>query len=239
MSVEEEYWYDLLVVLSKYCTMMELLPIVIAFIYRKYFNDILKVFFFYALITLLLNSFEQFLIWISEFKDGYYFEMFGLENTFFIQVFFYLKNFILIGWYYSLIFSSKTHKKTIQYITTVLTCFTVIFLFLDGYKQFGLLMPCLNSIFLIVIPLAYLWESQKNSIRISLVKNPHFWLSIGLIVPNVLLFFLYPTGQYIYETNSLLYWQLNTFRLLTFILGIIFISIGFSRAYFARFIKTN
>ena len=238
----ESYWNEVFIYISRitfFSGIFILLLIVLRF--RMNWNKPLKVFFYYYILTLVLNSLVQGIIWLTGIYVDFFspiLEYWEITNTFFFQILFQLKNFILLSIFYHLIFPIKHYKKYILRIGQILSIIALVnYFFIVGYKKLGVFNPSANVIYSLLLPLIYLWYSQEYSLRIPLSKNPYFWFSIGLIIPNLIGAFIFFAGDYIHTDNFILYCQMYSLKNLFEILGQILIAIGFSRSYYTRFIK--
>lgn len=239
MSTSDIYWNDLLLFFARINIFSMLIPISCALIYKKYWNKPIKVIFGYCLITFLFNVGESSFIWACGVYSHIivpYLKMWNISNTIFLQIFFYWKNFLLLSLFYSIIYP-KNNKRVYLYIGILLTVLvTINHMFLEGFREIGVINPTSNAIFIVVLPLIYLWVSQKESLRIPLSKNPYMWISLGLFLPNLIGLFLYISGDYLYKIDFALYSQLHTMKNGFDIIGQILIAIGFMHSYFSRVI---
>ena len=242
LSPLEIDWNDLLILFGKISSVAFFFPIIIALIYRNYWNKSIFMVFIFCSVTFILNFLEVGFIWLT----GTYRKFFEpiltfweIQDTTFLNITFIVKNFLLLSFFYSYIFPNEYFKKNIIRLGQFLTILVVInYIFIEGYKELGVFNPLLNSLFIIILPLIYLWYSQEYALRIPLGKNPYFWISIGLIIPNILSLFYYLSGDYINGADFILYCKFQIGKNLFEILGQILIAIGFYHSYYARFIKT-
>lgn len=151
-------------------------------------------------------------------------------------------NFVFISAFYVLIFPIKKIKNYIKWIARILTTIAIVnYCFIEGYQSLGILNPLLHHLFIIgflgFLPAYYFWISQMESIRIPIRKSPYLWISIGLMLPNLLGSILFGIGESLYEGNFILYCQFFSFKMLCEIIGHLLIAVGFSYAYYARFIR--
>ncbi len=243
MAAEEIYWDELLKQVGHITTGAMVFLIIAAFFYRKYWNRALLAAFWYFLATFLLNLLEPIILWICHLDlDACVpiLDYWGITNSHWLSIFYYTKDYILLGWFYILIFPNKQFGSFIKWTAVIFLIASVInYLFIEGHNVFGVFNPGINMIYVVGLPLIYLWYSQKESLRIPLQKNPYFWINIGLLIPNLLALFFYFTGDFNYETNLKLYVLLKIMRNGFEILGFVLVGIGFSRARFVRFIATN
>lgn len=241
MLLQEIFWEDFFLLIGKITIFAMMIPIMVAIAKRKDWNTPIKIAFYYCLTTLVISMIVQSFIWLT----GAYTELllpfldyWKIRNTFFLQILFYLKNFLILGLFYSYVFPLKKIKNHIFFLGKILAFFALInHMFIEGYLIHGVLNPSLNAIFVFIVPLIYLWFSQKHSIRIPFRKNPYFWISLGLFLPKIFGFFLYVSGNYISESNITLFYKLYSTKNLFEIIGQILIAIGFAHSYYARFIK--
>ena len=226
---------------AKVYTAFIIIPILISLIYKKNWTLPLKVIFYYCLFTLLINFFEAIVIWTSI----HHFEwiepilaFLKTDNTTFLSILYYVKDFILLAWFFSLIYPSPPINRYIFWSGIILAIGSIInYLFIEGYREFGIFNPGADGIFIVALPILYLWTSQRQSLRISLKKNPYLWISLGLLFPNLLSLFLYFTGDYLYKSDIILYYKFFIAKNIFEIIGLILIAIGFSHARYARFIS--
>ncbi len=239
MSKYEEYWNEILIASANYTNFVLFIPILFLILNRKYLNKSLTVFAAYCVLTIILNYIESSFLWFTDNYEDYILpilEKWDITNTFFLSIFYYLKNILLIGLFYNLIYPKK---NLIHFISGCLALLLLVnYFFYEGYKEMGLINPILDSSFLIFLPLFFLWKTQINSLRVSLIKNPYFWISIGLILPNLLSLFIYVVGDFVYENDFILYIKFYVVRNIFEIIAQILFSIGFAHSYYARFIQT-
>jgi hypothetical protein len=233
-------WEDIFVSFGVIANFFLVIPIIVALIKRKDWNLPLKLIFYYCLTGFLLNLFEHFLIWVSIHHYSWikpFLELINTNNTHFLNILHYVKDFILLGWFFSLIFPLKTLGRKIWQSGIILTlAATLNHIFIEGYKDFGTFNPIADALFILTLPVLYLWFSQRQSVRIPLRRNPYLWISLGLIIPNVLALFLYLTGDYIYESEIVLYFKLFSLKNAFEMIGQLLITTGFLYARYARFI---
>ena len=216
-----------------------ILPIIVALRFRKHLNKPLYIMLGYFIMTFLINILEQLFIWSS----GQYYQQlkpfldyFAITNTHFLSIFYYLKDFLLLGWFFSLVIP-KAHTIIKSGSLLLALAVSINYFFIEGYQVFGVFNPNVNILYVLILPLWYLWASQKQTLRIPLQNNPYFWIAIGLFIPNLLALFLYFTGDYIYDTNFPLYAQLVSVKNTLEIIGFLMVCKGFSLSRFHRFIE--
>lgn len=243
MNELETFWNDILFTFGRITIASMFLPIIIGFLYIKNWGKAIYVAFFYCICTLLTNIFEQVLVYLIDHNTDFflpYLNYWEIDNTFFLAILYYLKDFLIIGWFFSLILPFGSSNKYILWISWLLAFASFFnYCFIEGYKVYGVFNPTADAFFMIILPLVYLWFSQKQSLRIPLRKNPYFWICIGLVVPNLFTLFLYFTGSAIYEKDFVLYAKLYSIKNLFEIISQFLISYGFINSYNIRFIEPS
>ncbi len=240
MDAERIYWNEILDQIGSLTTATMILLIIVAGSYKKYWNRALSAAFWYYLATFLLNVLRNLIIWsCRQYRDTCIsiLDYWGITNYSCLEIFFYIKDYIFLAWFFIVIFHDKRIKSAIKWASILIALASVInYLFIEGYKELGVFNPGINMFYVIALPLIYLWYSQRESLRIPLKKNPYFWISIGLLIPNLLALFFYIAGDSIRESDFKLYAILNSVKNGFEIIGYILVGIGFSRARFVRFI---
>lgn len=241
MSTIEQAWNDFFIQFGRITIATMIIPVIVALFYKKQWNRPLRVAFIYCLLTFGINLFEQVIIWLINNYTAFflpYLKRWSIGNTFFLIILYYLKNYLVLGWFYSLIFPIVPFNRYIIWAGRTLALVAIInHCFIEGFRDLGVFNPIINSVFMTVLPLLYLWVSQKHSSRIPLKKNPYFWISLGLLVPKVVVFFQDLAGDYIYGSDFILYVKVQTAVNSLEILGQVLIAIGFVHSRYARFIE--
>lgn len=238
-------WHSTLQYLGQISLFTILIPIFTAFCHRKYWNKPLKIAFLYCMATLGVNLIEQGFIWAVYTYADFFLPIlndWAITDTRFLQIFIYLKNFLLIGAFYTLIFPIKKIKKWIKRVVAVFTLIALIYyLFIEGYQRLGTISPLVHNLFILgflgFLPVYYFWISQMESIRIPLRKSPYLWISTGLMIPNFIGLLLFGIGEHLYAHDFIIFCQFFSVKILCEIIGHLLIAIGFSYAYYVRFIS--
>ena len=243
MTPLEVSYNDFLILFGQITIITMIFPVVVALIFKSFWNRPLKVIFLYVFVSFVLNLLENIFIWAT---TNYYesikpfLDYFELSNTIFFTILYYLKDFLLLGRFYSLIFPFVPLNRSIYKLGWILSVAVIInFLFIEGYQNFGTFNPGADAIFSLVLPLVYLWVSQQHSLRIPLRKNPYFWISLGLLFPKALSLFIFFTGDFLYQSDYILYVKILLIRNLFEIIGLALITIGFIYARYTRLIRNT
>lgn len=236
----EKYFSKIFITSAKITTYTMLLPIVVAIWQRRYLNNALRVFLYYCIASFLLALLEQGVYWAT---DNYweflkpFFEYYEISSLNFFQIFFVLKNYIFLAWFYFLILPKK-YGIGIKYLAIFLSTASIInYLFIEGYHVIGVFNPIAESIFRIIIPAFYLWFLFKNLIHFPIKKNPYFWFSFGLALSNLVTLFYYLIANSIYKPEFILFTKLGIAKNGFEIIALILFSIGFWHAPYVKFVE--
>lgn len=143
----------------------------------------------------------------------------------------------MLGYFYHLIFPREVLRGNILKISYVLSIIFVFnYLFGEGYQDLGIFNPAVNALFIILLPLSYLWFSRVHTLRIPLKRNPYFWISLGLVIPSLFGLFMYLSGDMLSRHYFIFFCQLQIVKLLFEVIGMLFVSLGFSLGGYVRFI---
>ncbi|MBK7873690.1 MAG: hypothetical protein IPJ74_25040 [Saprospiraceae bacterium] len=128
-----------------------LIPIAVAIWQRKSLNEPLRVFFWYRVFALLFNIVQHLFFWFAnkyyeDIKD--YLDWWGIQDTSFLSILFYINDFIFIGWFYYLLLRYNRYGNYIKWLSTILLIIVLInYLFIEGYQIFGKFNPTAVAIF--------------------------------------------------------------------------------------------
>jgi hypothetical protein len=239
MNPQEEYYNNILIQFGQFTTASTFITFVAAIFRIKYFNKPLWVFFIYVLATILSYALEQAFIWsVNAHTDFWlpYLKRFDIGDTHFLQIISTLKNFIFLGWAYSLLLAGEL-GKFVKYFSLFLALLAIIdYLFITGYKAPGVLMPTVVGFFMVSLPMLYLWFLYHKNNRISIYKIPYFWFSIALVIAHLLGLIFYFMGEKVYKTDFILFVKISIVRnFITIIRSSVF-AYGFWMAKYVRFL---
>lgn len=242
MTEIEIYYNKLLISVAGINTWMMLLPIVVAIWQRRYLNAALRVFLYYCIASFLIGKLEQTFIWATG-TGGYYpilkpyLDRFEIKNVNFLQILYVIKNYIFLGWFYSLLFPKKFSRILKLMVIILLITSLINYFFIEGYNAVGVFNSVAVVIFWVLVPAFYLWFIFKNLIYFPLKKNPYFWISFGLVSSNLITLFNHLIGDAIYQNNFILFTKIGIARNSFDILALILFSIAFWYASYAKFVK--
>lgn len=230
----------LMISLGKVTTVFMLFPILSALKNRKHLNKVLVLFLMYCITKLCVSLLHQWVIWAT----GYFRDIavpilnkYQITDTNFMGILAYLTNFGFLGWYFYKVIPHKKTAQGIRWLSTGLFVFAIIdYLFIEGFRAFGIFNPSASAIFCFVLPLIHLWFLYRENSRVPLIKNPYFWIAIGLLLPNLVGCFLHFTGNALNTEDFPLFAKISIGKMILDIIGQILLAIGFYHARFAQFI---
>lgn len=239
MSDIEKYFHDIFILSGRICLVCILIPVLIALWNKKHLNTPLKIFVWYCLVTLLINITEHLFVWSADNYKTFWLPIlkkWGISDTSFLQIFYYLKDFALLGWFYALLLPLK-YSIWVKRIASFLFLATLInYLFIEGYNTYGVFNPAADAIFSFVLPSFYLWYLYRHLINFPLNKNVYFWISFGLIFTNLIGLFLYLVGDAIHKMDYVLFTKMSIIRNIFDMISQVIFAIGFWYAYYVKYL---
>ncbi len=92
------------------------------------------------------------------------------------------------------------------------------------------------SLFLISMPMIYLFFLAKMPSHIPLSKIPYFWISVGILLVNLLSLFFSTTGNKLYLTDYVLYSKFLISRNAVSVLAQFIFAYAFYQAKYAKYL---
>lgn len=217
-----------------------LLPIIVAIWHREYLNQPLKIFLIYKILNVFFNLLEHTFVW---FATKYYellrpyLDYLVISNTSFLAILYHLNDLILLGWFYYLLLGRQPYGKWVRLISIGLLIATVFnYLFIEGHNVFGVFNPTIDAVFIFGVAAFYLWHLYRTHLMLPLQKNPYFWISFGLIVPQVISFFLFLVGDIFHKEDYNLFVVMTNVKNCFIILAQVLFAIGFWQARYAQYL---
>ena len=215
-----------------------LIPISLGIYNIKYLNKPLKIFLWYCIVSLILNLMEQLVIW----STGHFIDVllpllkkWDIKNTSFLSILFYSKNFIFLGLFFKGILNHWINMSWIKPLIIILVIITwTNHLFIEGFRSYGVFNRTVDAIFCFGIPLYFLWFIFNENSKVPIIKNPYFWIGLGLISTALIGFYLFLAGDKIRATDKVLFFKLAIIKNCIVMIEQGLEAIGF---YYARFIK--
>ena len=240
MTELENYYNQIYILFGEVITAIMIIPIMIAVLRWQKLNKPLRTFFTYVLIVLLLNIFEQSIIYYTTkyynriFKP--YLDYWDIGDTSFFQIFYYLNSLFFLTFFFSQLLPKK-YSRWITNISFVLILAVIInYLFIEGYKVFGTFNPIVAVAWGFILPAFYLWYLFKNELHFPLNKNPYFWFSFGLVFVNLIGLFLYLIGGFMHGSDFIMFTKISITKIIFNIISYALFALGFWFAPYACFI---
>jgi len=213
-------------------------PIVIALIYRKSLNKPLRVFLVYCVATVVANLIEQVFLWLAVhhfYLVEDFIEWANIGNTNFLMILYQIKNFALLGWFYSLLLPLKSGKwvKRTGFALTIAAL--ISYFFIEGHNAFSVF-NTVDAVFGFLLPALYLSYFFRRQINFPVYKNPYFWISFGLVFANTIGLFVYLVGDTLQVNFYNIFVNLSIARNGFDVIAQILLSVGFWYAPLARYI---
>lgn len=241
MENDIRYYYDLWMTMALLGLFTMLLPILAGIKYRKVFNKPTRIFFIYVIVHFIVASGEQAVYWMMVYQNpilSMILKFLSLKTFNFYSIFFIISDFLLLGYFFYLLLVPRKIAKWVFIISYSILASTIInFLFIEGPDGFGTYNITVQAFFNFILPIIYMWILYHTDSKVSLYKNPYFWINLGLIIPNLLGLFLFFAGDKIKSTDFLLFCQIMIIRSIIEIISQILITIGFAYGRYAQFLR--
>lgn len=239
----EGFYNNLLIIFSKVTLGFKVLPIFIAIWNRRNLNKSLKVLLSHKIAAVSIGLFVQLFIWVATYHIYIimpFIKAFKIENTNFFQILYYTIDFVLIGYFFSLILKPYRLSELIKVISSIFLISIIInYLFIEGHNVYGVFNPVCDAIFTFIIPLLYMWFLFKKTTIVPLNKNPYFWVNVGLIVTNLVALYGFFVGNKLQQTDFILYVKISILNQISSIIGSVLIAIGFYYARYTKYLPRN
>jgi hypothetical protein len=243
MPDKEIYYLELFKISSKFPPIVMIIPIIVAIVNYKDLNKILKIFFWYCVITFSLDISEHGLMWaVAHYKSFFVpiLNKWEIKNTIFFQILYYLKNFAFLGYFFYELLHSHKSAKWIKRVSIFLFISSIInYLFIEGYKDWGIFNPTMDAFFCFLLPLYYMWHLFNMNTKVPISKNPYFWIGLGLISTALIGFFLFLTQDKLEKTDLTLFYKLAIFKNCIMIIEQFLEAVGFYYARYTKYLPQN
>lgn len=225
------------------------LCIIIAVLRLKYLTLSLKFFASYIFITIIITLIILGFVKALEVYNIYMFFLpfltyFQVQDTSFLNIFYYLNNTLLLGLFYRSLFTKMTPKQSykILLITIIVSFFEIgVYIFIDGHNKPGRINPVVDSMFCTGLPLFYLWQWYQNesSLLIKPYRNPYFLISIGLVLQNLLSFLYFLVFEKLFQTDISTYDLFTSIKSLVQLISIFIFLLAFYHSRYAKLIENR
>lgn len=238
MTPLEIEYSKLFILSSRILLAFMIVPIILGLYNWKTLNKTLRIFFCYCLLTLLLNLVQDIFIWsTANFKEILlpFLKRWEIKNTNFYSILFFTKDFVLLGLFFKEILKYRVNVSWIQPMIVLLLVSTwTNHLFIEGFKDYGVFNRTVDAVFCFAVPLYFLWFIFTENSKVPIVKNPYFWIGLGLISTALIGFYLFLAGDKIRATDKVLFFKLAIIKNVIMMIEQVLEAIGF---YYARYTK--
>lgn len=239
----EAAYTKLFLLIGNITTAIILIPIVVALWHWRSLNTPLKIFFWYRVLAFIFNLLEQLLVFLARtYRDVSVpiLNKWNIHDTNFLTILYHVNTVFMVGWFYALLFPTPIYRICIKTIAnTLLITLIINYLFIEGFREYGIFNPNATAIFAFLIAAIYLNYVYTSHLILPIGKNPYFWISAGLIIPYLISFYLFIIGNFTYEQDYGLFVVLSIVKNLFMIIGQIFVAIGFRNARYVRYLMTK
>lgn len=237
--MEEQQLTALFALFSKYTALAVAIPIVVGIWKWRDLLKPLKVFWWFRVVILMLEGLLQFFYWyVTKYYDQVkdILTYWQISDTNFLGILFHLTKFIFIGYFYYLILPLK-YGKWILRISVLLSIAAVInYLFIEGYRVFGIFSPNAVSVFAIGTSAFYLWHLTRKQLLLPFKRNPYYWLSLAILLPYLAGIMISFIGDVTFDENFALFVVLSIGKNVFFIISYFLMAIGFYHASYAKYL---
>ena len=239
----ENYYNNLLILYGKIVAGFMLLPIFTSLFRRRNLNKNLKIFLTFCIIEILILLILQIINWATAKYSNFFIPIlnkWNIHDTNFIAILAYLNHFGILGWYFYLVVPNEKVAKAVKLVSIFLFfAASINYLFIEGFREYGIFNPTASAIFCFTLPLVHLWYLFNEDTKVPITKNPYFWFSMGLLIPNMLGFFLHFAGEKIYGTDFILFCKVSIGKSFFSIIGQILLAIGFYYSRYTKYLPKN
>ncbi len=208
-------------------------------------NRLLKLFFWYCMVALLIAAMHILFIWATS-SSGYYeylrplLKKWQIGDTNFMSILAYLNTYLILGRYFSEEIQEKKYQRQVLLLFSLIAVIGVIdYLFFTGFRNYGYFNPIASSSLAIVFSLISLRIIFQKDTLVPIAKNSYFWFALGILVYNSIGLFLRLAGNAIYGDDFILYYKVSMAKDLFFDIAQILIVIGFYRSRFVKYLDNQ
>ena len=239
MEEDIQFYNGILDLLSNSSIAIMILPIIMAIIRRKYLSKPLKIIKLYSLILLfitllLLLIYRLILNYTNYFKP--ILNRFEIHDLNFISILAHINILIVLGWYFNTVIKTK-YTLLIRYISSILSTLCLInYFFIEGHNVHSLFNTISTNTFCIIFSMIHLWQIHSSYSKVPIFRNPYFWTTLGILLPNLLNIIINIAGKKLETTDFLSYLKVNIVDVVLQVMGYIFTTIGFYYARYAEYL---
>lgn len=213
MLTAEAYYNHLMLQTSQGVIVISLVPLLWGLFKWKQLNKALIIFWFFLLASVCLFLLEQLFVWSVEHYPDFWWpilDQLEISDTNFLRYPYQLNNFILLGWFLYHVLIPAPIARYVKYLSLGLAVLVSIhYFFNQGYLVAGGFNSTVSAAYCFALPLVSMWYLYNQYNKVPLVHNPYFWINLGLIIPNILGFFLYFAGDIMFRERFDLFAQIT------------------------------
>lgn len=241
-KLEEEY-NNILINFGLYSLFFIIIPIIFGIKKYRTLNKALVYILLFIVFEAIIELFLQGLIWISSTYLNLWLsiaDLLNIDSTNFLSIFAYTNRFIILGFYFYEVLQNRQKAKLVLYASWLLmTIVTYDYFFITGHNNYSSFSQALLSFYGLLMALLHLKYLYTENNKVPLNKNPYFWISMGLLFPNIMTIWLELFGSYLQEADFILYCQVSICYIVFYCIGMLLIARGFYFSRYAKYLPRN
>ena len=181
---------------SKSLTSLSFLLILIGLFNYKKLDKAMRYFLFHLITADAINLFEQLLIWACIHYPSFFQYIntnWGIEDTFFLNIFLRLATYFWGGLFFNLILPKPINQWVKSLSIFLIFAAILICVYIDGFYTSGKVNLIVVQFFITISSFIYIRNSLHSHLYSSLLGNKYFYICLGLLfgslVGFILLFF--------------------------------------------------
>lgn len=229
--MSEKEALSLLQIFGKIGSFISFLPLIMSLFRWKYFKEKPLIWLFlYFLLGVILNAFT------SAFVDlatkywtvvGSTLQRWKIDDTFFVDPIYFLRSAIFLGLFCSQTLKNEKYANFIKWTSIVFAIFIIInTCFIEGYEEYQTIGNSLDNLFKILLSGIMLRSIFVIGNQRSLIKIPHFWFAISILIIGSCAGLIDFLSSRILEQSSVIFYQAHIVKDCFVILAFICFSIG-------------
>lgn len=174
--------------------------------------------FFYAIVNFSIALFEMIFIYVAKNHTAQILPLlqkFEIDDTFFISPFYYLSEILFYGLAFSYAIGGKWQKILIPVTILLFVLEICNTIWGEGYKDAQTIGSFIFSSFNIFLTLIFVRNFYVNRIKANGLKDSLFVIAWSILIPSCLSILIYLLSKNLFQTDTLLYYEISLFRMLT------------------------
>ena len=216
LAEREKLFNELLIYFDGISIFFWLIPLpFVVFSWRK-LEPAMKIFGTYLGVLVSLHIIEHIHIQLVLKYDVYweFMKKFEIKDTNFFNITYRFACLFFIGSFYDRVTNnSKKFPISIKVFSLLLCIFSIfIYLFIDGFRNYGTFNAILIRVFQIGLSLFYIRRITQIRLSKSVFRNPIFLISLGILLPSTVTLIMSFIGDGLHDSNFVLYVEAVMFR---------------------------